>query len=390
MIAGEHFDLVIVGGGINGAGLYRDATKHGLKVLLVEAYTLGSQTSSKSSKMLHGGIRYLKNMDFPLVAEALKEKSLLLQYLPHLCREQTFYLPVYKNSPYQNWEIFLGMHLYDLLSGYASPRPSYLGKNKLQELPTMLSRTNLLGAGKYYDGVVDDLAMVKWCVESTNSFPHQSRVLEHTELVAILGESHPMQLQLEHKGENITLHCDHLSICVGPFTDQLLLKIFPHHWTEKLLPSKGSHLWLKNSIQLTEGVVIQDKNARVIFCIPHGEKLLLGTTEEAVKTTDSFSDCKITQEETDYLLEQFNFYFPTAHYTQDHIIGSFAGIRPLAKGQGSDLGKTSRYHQIYFPQSNCSVLIGGKYTTFRIMVKDLLTKILKQKQKSYCEQLFYT
>jgi len=403
----SHYDLVIIGSGINGAGVLRDAALHGLKTLLIEKDDFFSgQTSSKSSKMLHGGVRYLQNFDFPLVKEALEEKKIWLKLAPHLCKPRQFLLPIFKDSPYKKWEIQAGMFLYDFLSDFSPPRTGVYPKEKTLELVPQLKSENLLGSGFYSDAVVDDQKLALYCIHHALQFPNiHATSSTNLKYVYELNERNSLFLQLKLQYQSVSnieknISCAHLVFCTGPFTDQLLPKIGFPNWKNKMLLSKGSHLWLSPSIlkkPLDYNIVMQDKMGRVIFCNSYSDKILLGTTEEPWDQNESPASAEISHKETQYLLQSFHHYFPDSQLRRDtygnfesqFIQGSFAGIRPLVKEDSAknDRGKTSRYHKIFRPHPRCQVILGGKYTTFRSMCQDILRPILKSENKIYNKNL---
>jgi glycerol-3-phosphate dehydrogenase len=375
----KHFKAVVVGGGIVGAGIFRDLALNGIPALLVDAGDFSSQTSERSSKMLHGGIRYLENFDFPLVFEALHEKNLWLRIAPHLAREEAFYLPVYKDAKRPLWMIRMGLFLYDFLSQFKNSPYSMKGKKKtLKDIP-ILREEGLSGAGIYYDGVMDDSKLTLEVIYDALC-EKKMHARNYTSVIDVKRENKKNILTLKDKftGAEEVIECDQLVFALGPFTDKFLKQYPFYHWKDVLLPSKGSHIWISaKDLPLTHPIVMtpsDEKGDRVIFVIPHGEKILVGTTE--VKYKGDYFHVEPDHEEIDYLLKNLNLYFPSLNLTEKHIIGSFAGIRPLVRTDDSgDLGKTSREHKIYQPVADTFVIAGGKYTTFRVMGRPITQRI---------------
>ncbi len=376
----KHFEYLIVGGGITGAGVFRDLALHGKKVLLVDKKKFLSQTSSISSKMLHGGIRYLEHLEFSLVSEALKEKNTWKNNAPHLVKEKEFFIPVYKNSPHSLLKLFCGVKLYDALSYFQNSPSGKLSKDELLKKSPELESKDLLGAITYYDVILDDKDFGLKNIKDVLSLKNTS-VKEETEVISISREKH-LKITLSN---NEIITCEELIFCTGPFTDQVL-KNLSIPWKPKILPSKGSHLKLDpKKINCPHPIVIQEKN-RVIFIIPHDDFILLGTTELKLSPNQDFFDMKISEEEKKYLIHHFNRYFPGQDIT-NAILNSTAGVRPLVISKGLSEnqapGAVSRNHQIFIPQENMYVLIGGKYTTFRKMAADLVAQIFRKKQIPY-------
>lgn len=374
------YDVVIVGGGINGCGLLRDLALNGVSALLIEKGDYSSQTSQGSSKMLHGGVRYLENFDFALVQEALEEKNLWLKLAPHVCFEREFYVPLYNFSRYRPWMLGVGLFLYDFLSHFQNKPFAVLNKEKtLKEVPS-LSPTGLLGAGKYFDGVVDDAKLSLECLYDALIEPGIDALSYH-EVTKVDG--HLLTYRNRLSGETTTVHGKIIVYTTGPFTDILLPKLgIP--WTPKLVPSKGIHLWLKaGTIETLGSVVLTTKDNRVVFVIPQRDAILVGTTETPVDQ-DVF-DIKATDKEVDYLIGILSEYFPGADISEKTIISTYAAVRPLVREEGSNesLGKVSRFHKIFRPNAHSYVILGGKYTTFRRMVQELAREIVPRLGKIY-------
>lgn len=380
---------VVIGGGIVGAGIFRDLALHGVETLLIEKKDFSSQTSERSSKMLHGGIRYLENLDFELVFEALHEKNLWIKLTPHLAHEVPFYLPVFKDAKRPLWMIRLGMFLYDFLSSFKnSPHQIKSKKEVLTEIPN-LKENGLSGAGIYYDAIMDDAKITLEVILDALK-EKCATAMNYTEVLTVK----------KHDGKNI-IACKNLLTnevfdviaeqviyALGPFTDRFLKSIPMYHWKDILLPSKGSHIWISSKdLPLSHPIVMTPKNEngkedRVIFVIPHGDQVLIGTTE--VSFNGDYFDVAPNESEISYLLSALNDYFPKLNLNHSHILSSFAGIRPLVKeGNGGDLGKTSREHKIYQPMSDTYVIAGGKYTTFRVMGQDITRDICHKYGISY-------
>lgn len=373
------YDVVVVGAGIVGAGVFRELALHGVKVLLLDREDFSSQTSQGSSKMLHGGIRYLENMDFFLVFEALKEKNLWLKLAPHITKEAPFYLPVYKDSKWPLFFMRIGLFIYDLLSLFKNSPHRVLNKKKtLLEIPG-LKKEGLTGSGMYFDGIVDDSKLALDCIY--DGLRHENASAHNYKKVQSI-ESHSSIHNITYKdiftGEIQEATTKHVVMATGPFTDQVM-KELNIDWEPVLLPSKGTHLWLsKESLPIKEAMVLQTKDQRIIFVIPQREAILIGTTETPLDPNENILNIKPTSEEIEYLLEAVNEYFPEAKVEKENVLSSFAAVRPLVKASsGTSSAKTSRHHKIFTPREKMHVLIGGKYTTFRKMAQDLNKKILK-------------
>jgi len=380
----KQYEVVIVGGGINGCGLIRDLALNGVSTLLIDKGDFASQTSQGSSKMLHGGIRYLENFDFGLVAEALEEKNLWLKLTPHLCFERDFYLPLYKYSKYSPWMLGVGLFIYDFLSHFQNrPFAVLNAQETLKKIPS-LDPKDLKGSGKYYDGVVDDAKLTLECLYDALLEPCAEAHSYH-EVTSChkTNDGYEITYQSVRDKSKNTVKAQYVIFTTGPFTDQLLPKLnIP--WKPQLIPSKGIHLWLKKgSIDAQGSVVLTTKDNRVVFVIPQRDSILVGTTETPVDL-DMFN-IQATKTEIQYLLNVLKQYFPNSDFDESSIISTFAGVRPLVKEEGHSeaLGKVSRFHKIFRPDHRTYVLLGGKYTTFRRMTQEIAQELVPRLGKRY-------
>ncbi len=367
-----------------GAGVFRELSLRNKSALLLEKGDFSSQTSQSSSKMLHGGIRYLENFDFMLVREALHEKNLWTRLAPRLTKEEMFYIPVYKTSKWPLLFVRVGLFIYDLLSGFQNPKRKTLNaKRALEALP----------------GLKQDGLKGRWSV-----FRRHSRRQQACPRMRIRRLGRPISAPLitpklfQQKKRVIFLRSEQktssrenwqnfrakdLIIAAGPFTDQLMKKLdLP--WEPKMILSKGSHLWIKeDALKIASPMVLQTSDNRVIFVIPQRGAILIGTTEKALAPEEDIFNIKATEEEINYLLSAVNEYFPSANIHHSHIISTFAGVRPLVAEKGKSRGKVSRKHKIYSPQPGLHVVIGGKYTTFRLMAEDVTKRLFKARGETF-------
>jgi glycerol-3-phosphate dehydrogenase len=333
--------------------------------------------------MLHGGIRYLENLDFHLVYEALHEKNLWLKLTPHLCYEERFHMPIYKESKYPLWTYALGLSLYDFLSMYQnSPHKIYNRSELLAEIP-MLKSDGLSGAGVYYDAIVDDTKMGLECIYD-GLLEQQTEAISYVRLIRFEKRNELYHCVLLDRLNNQEFHVtvNHLVFCTGPFTDQLMKEI-GFNWKSVLAPSKGAHIWFKKgTIELSHPVILQTKDNRVVFVIPRNNAILVGTTE--TRPDQDFFNIKASKEDIVYLMTILKNFFPSAQISEDKILSSYAGVRPLVKENAEQsLSKVSREHKIFTPKKNLHFILGGKYTTFRVMVQNVAERIVNDSGASY-------
>lgn len=375
----QHFDLIVVGGGVNGAGVAREAAYRGMRVALVEASDFASGTSSKSSKMIHGGIRYLENLEFKLVFEALNERAKLFEMAPHLVHPLRFMIPLFKDSRVGMFKMGLGMWLYDALSLFQTPEmhERLNSTQTLQKMPA-LRADDLVGSYIYSDAYMDDDRLV---IETLRS-AHESgaRIMSYVKALHPMhnaeGQVAGLKVQDIVGNEEFIIQGDHIISCVGAWTDE----VAPHlvqSWKSKLRPTKGVHITLpKDRLPLSSAVVMgAEKGNRIVFGIPRHEMIIIGTTDTDYK--GSPSEVNATPEDIAYLLKITESYFPGAQLKVEDIIASYAGVRPLVDDGSATEGKTSREHSILQDESGVTFVAGGKYTTYRLICEQAVEKALK-------------
>ncbi len=375
----EVFDLVIIGGGITGAGVARDAASRGMKVALIEANDFASGTSSRSSKLIHGGLRYLENLEFHLVFEALSERRTLLEIAPHLVHPLKFFVPIYKSSRVGMFKLGLGMWLYDLLSQFDAPEihQRYDARETMAELP-ILDPKDLVGSFSYYDAYMDDDRLVYETLRSAQSLGavavNYAKAVEPQfageKIVSIAAEDTISKKKVRIRGK-------HFLSAVGPWTDIFGKQVFPD-WKKTLRPTKGIHLTLSKSRLPIHDVVVMsdDEKKRIVFVIPRFDMVIVGTTD-----TDYPGDPgEVGTDAADvkYLLNMLAEYFPGAKLTENDLISSYAGVRPLVDDGSQTEGKTSREHTIIHDPRGITFVAGGKYTTYRKMAEEITEGIIEK------------
>lgn len=375
----EVFDLVIIGGGINGVGVARDAASRGMRVALIEGHDFASGTSSRSSKLIHGGIRYLENMEFHLVFEALNERTRLFEIAPHLVHPLRFMIPLYENSRVGMFKMGLGMWLYDALALFQAPEMHERldAHESLERMPS-LAPQELRGSYIYSDAYMDDDRLVH---ETLRSAVEMGAIAAN--FVKATGAGFNSEGKIETiecadqlSGQKFSIHAKHVVSCVGPWTDDLGPKILKG-WKDILRPTKGIHLTLQKSrLPLTSAVVMAaEKSDRIVFGIPRHEMVVIGTTDTDYRELPD--GVVATAEDVKYLLEVTRQYFPGAKITEKDIVATYAGVRPLVKDESSSEGKTSREHTIIDDERGVTLVAGGKYTTYRLMSQQVVDHCLK-------------
>lgn len=375
----HEFDLLIIGGGITGAGAARDAALRGLRVGLIESRDFASGTSSRSSKLIHGGIRYLENLEFRLVFEALNERTKLFEMCPHLVHPLRFMIPLYEESRVSMFRMGLGMWLYDALSLFQAPEMhERLSPTETLDRMPALRGENLRGSYIYSDGYMDDDRLVHETLRSAHA--SGAIIANYTSAQGAefdsQGHVHEIKCRDEVTGREFRVRTRHVISSVGPWTDLVGPRLLGE-WKKVLRPTKGIHLTLpKNRLPLKSAVVMgAEKSDRIVFGIPRHEMIIIGTTD--TDFPDSPETVTTKREDVDYLLAITKHYFPGAKIQESDLIASYAGVRPLVHDGSATEGKTSREHVIWNDERGFTFVAGGKYTTYRLMAKQVVEKALE-------------
>ena len=346
--------IAVIGGGINGIMISWELCKHNHDVTLFEKNTLMSQTSSSSSKLLHGGLRYLENFEFGLVKEALGEREWWINQVPDLVQPLKIFIPVYKQSRRPAWLYKIGLYLYDLLAGRQNiGKHQKYNKASIQELCPGLKTNSLVKGFSYYDAQMDDYQLGIWAVNQVKQYKNFMLIEKTTiDQVDINGK-------VFYNGNEEQF--DKVINVTGPWAYQLL-KDSDIDSAYELDLVRGSHIVVNR--KLDYGYFLEVPNERrIIFILPYKNQTLIGTTEVRQKISDKI---KPTQPEILHLLSTYNYYF-VKQITEKDIVKSFAGIRPLVKSC-NDTNKTTREYSIQTNEKLISVF-GGKWTTARALAR---------------------
>ncbi|MBG6057075.1 glycerol-3-phosphate dehydrogenase [Cryobacterium sp. MP_M5] len=373
-LKGKELDILVVGGGIVGAGCALDAVTRGLSVGILEARDWASGTSSRSSKLVHGGIRYLEQLDFRLVREALTERGLLLQRIaPHLVKPVRFLYPLKKRIT-ERFYVGAGMLLYDIFS-YTGGRPPgvphhrHLSKRQVKGLLPSLNTDAIVGGITYYDAQVDDALYVASLVRTASFYGAHAASRVRVEGFIKVGERvvgvHAHDLQT---GERFEVRAKQVVNATGVWTDDTQ-RMVGERGTFKVRASKGIHLVVpRDRFQSAMGLLLRTEKS-VLFVIPWGRHWLIGTTD-----TDWHLDKAhpaATAADIDYLLEHVNAVVRVP-LTREDVEGVYAGLRPLLAGESESTSKLSREHLVGHSVPGLVVIAGGKWTTYRVMAKDAI------------------
>lgn len=374
------FDLAIIGGGILGAGIARDAASRGMKVALLEKSDFAWGTSSRSSKLVHGGIRYLENLEFGLVFEALNEREKLYELAPHLVHSLRFLLPIYENSRVGYFKMSLGMWFYDVLALFQSQLHESLDAEETVERMPWMKTEGLVGSFVYSDAYMDDDRLVIETLRSAHELG--ATIVNFTKATkAILSPFGRVmgvmaKDELNAKSAPFEVRAKHVISCVGPWTDEVAPSL-ENSWKRSLRPTKGIHITLaKGRLPLNEAVVMAvDSENRIVFAIPRHDMIIIGTTDTDFK--ESPDNVVTNSEDVKYVLRVANEYFPGAQLTAKDIIATYAGVRPLVDDGSQTEGKTSREHKIFTTENGVTFVMGGKYTTYRLISEEATEQALR-------------
>ena len=368
----EPWDIVVIGGGATGAGVAVDAATRGYKTLLVEREDFGKGTSSRSTKLVHGGVRYLEQGNVSLVMEALKERGLLRQNAPHLVHDMPFVVPNYSwwEAPFYG----IGMKIYDLLAvKYSFGRSRILSREEtLERLPT-IAQEGLRGGVVYHDGQFDDTRLLTHLVMTAAD--HGATVLNYCAAIELLRDAdgfvNGVGIEDRETGERITVNAKCVVNATGIFTDEVRRMAEPQ--AEAMVsPSQGIHLVLEKSFLRAQTAIMvpRTSDGRVLFAIPWHGHTVVGTTDTPIDAPSY--EPKPLEEEIAFVLDTAGEYL-SRKPTRDDILSIYVGIRPLVKAAGSDASKTSalsRDHTIHIDGSGLLTIVGGKWTTYRHMAED--------------------
>jgi glycerol-3-phosphate dehydrogenase len=375
----ERYDLVVIGGGITGAGVARDAALRGLRVALFEKGDYGSGTSSKSSKLIHGGLRYLEHGEIGLVFESVSERAVQSRVAPHLVKPLPFLVPVYEGARHGLETLNLGLWIYDTLALFRAPRlhRTFRGK-KAHGVEPSLRREGLRGVIEYYDCCTDDARLVLENVIDAQAAGALCR--SYCEVVALHrdpnGRVTGVRARDTFTGEEIEVSAGMVIMAAGAWTDEAAGKLAVGSGrilrrtkgVHAVFPDDGMHLG--HAITMTSPV-----DGRVMFAVPWRGRVYLGTTDTDFEGTadEVYADAA----DIAYLCESARHYFPDADFRPERVIATWAGLRPLIHDDDAkDESSVSREHELFVRDDGILIIAGGKLTTYRLMAKQVVGRAL--------------
>ena len=386
-IRNNRYDLIVIGGGITGAGILLDAASRGLKTLLIEKGDFASGTSSKSTKLVHGGLRYLKQFDFWLVKEVGTERAIVHKLAPHLVQPEKMLLPLVEKGSYGKWLTSIGLKIYDILADVeGEDQRQMLDKKQALAKEPLLPKKILKGAGYYAEYRTDDarltLEVIKTALRYDATAINYSQVQEFMykdELVSgVKIYDHLLEQQYE-------LEATHVINATGPWVDDIRhLNKSVHGDTLQL--TKGVHLVFPyEKLPITQSIYFDVPDGRMIFAIPRGKITYVGTTD----TIYQLDKEEVRTEVVDaiYLIEAVNHMFPKINLTLEDVISSWAGLRPLIQQEGKSPSELSRKDEIFISPTELISIAGGKLTGYRKMAERAVDKVIDRMDKHKREAL---
>ncbi len=374
------YDIVVIGGGITGAGIARDAALRGLKVALFEKDDYASGTSSKSSKLIHGGLRYLEQAELGLVFESVSERRVQMHMAPHLVRPLSFLLPVFEDSRVGLELMNVGLWIYDTLALFRSPKlhDTIRGADKVTEMEPDIRTDGLKGAIEYHDCYTDDARLVLENIIAAEEAG--ARCENYTEVLEIQRERRQVsavRVRNTISGIEETVSAACVIMATGPWSDKAIPKLGAGMNTPLLSPTKGVHLVFRHEkLPLKRAMTVMSPvDGRVMFAFPWRGRTVLGTT-------DTYFDGDPDEVHTDaadveYLCKSANILFPRADLKSEDVISTWAGLRPLIHEEADSASDVSREHQIYVNDDGVLLIAGGKLTTYRLMAKDTVKAAIR-------------
>jgi glycerol-3-phosphate dehydrogenase len=374
------YDLLIVGGGVNGAGVARDAAQRGLSVALLEKGDFGSGTSFRSSKLIHGGLRYLETYQFGLVRESTAERAVQMRVAPHLARPMPFMFPVYKKDPHGLLFMDMGLWLYDALGLFRTPRlhRAYREQGVLKREPALRSK-GLIGGLHYFDCATDDGRLtLENVLDAISLGAHAVNYVSVDELIRSADGRFVGAVVTDRiDGSRAEVRANMVCCTAGPWIDAFVAQATGR--TSRLLhPTRGSHLvFSRRDVPVENAVVLLAvEDQRPLFAIPWKDHTYVGTTDVE---HDGGPDAVFpSRDEVRYILETINRYFPAITVDQSSVRGSWAGLRPLLEDpEAQSTAKISREHELIGGEDGLLILAGGKLTTYRLMAKETVDRVLQ-------------
>ncbi|MDF0715004.1 glycerol-3-phosphate dehydrogenase/oxidase [Muricauda sp. 334s03] len=381
------YDLVVIGGGITGAGIALDASSRGMKVLLLEKGDFASGTSSKSTKLIHGGLRYLKQFDFWLVKEVGSERAIVHKLAPHLVIPEKMLLPLIEGGSYGKWLTSIGLKVYDILAQVSGDdKRQMLEKKEAMKLEPLLPKKILNGAGYYAEYRTDDARLTLENLKTSLQFG--TEIFNYTRVTDFIYKDEKIvgvKFTDEVSGDEYSAASKYVINAAGPWVDELR-SVNQSKKGKRLHLTKGVHLvFPKEKLPVKQSVYFDIPDGRMMFAIPRGKVTYIGTTD----TNYNSDKDHVTTELADaiYLISAVNNMFPDIELELDDIISSWAGLRPLIHEEGKSASELSRKDEIFTSDTGLVSIAGGKLTGYRKMAERTVNRIAKKMEEDHNAKL---
>lgn len=382
-LAKEEFDLVVIGGGITGGGIALDAASRGLKIALVEKNDFASGTSSKSTKLIHGGLRYLKQFDFWLVKEVGSERAIVHKLAPHLVLPEKMLLPLIENGSYGKWLTSIGLKVYDILAQVTGDdKRQMLEKKEALKLEPLLPKKILKGAGYYAEYRTDDARLTIENIKTSLRFGAEALNYASVEDFEYTDEKiSGVKVKDTISGDDFTIKTKYVISAAGPWVDELRT-LNNSKKGKRLHLTKGVHLvFPKEKLPVKQSVYFDIPDGRMMFAIPRGKVTYVGTTD----TNFNLDKDHVRTDLADaiYLLSAVNNMFPKINLEMEDIVSSWAGLRPLIHEEGKSTSELSRKDEIFTSDTGLISIAGGKLTGYRKMAERVVDRIAKKLEEEH-------
>ncbi|TXN37907.1 glycerol-3-phosphate dehydrogenase/oxidase [Flagellimonas hymeniacidonis] len=382
-VSEEAFDLVVIGGGITGGGIALDAASRGMKVVLLEKGDFASGTSSKSTKLIHGGLRYLKQFDFWLVKEVGSERAIVHKLAPHLVLPEKMLLPLIEGGSYGKWLTSIGLKVYDILAQVTGDdKRQMLEKKEALKLEPLLPKKILNGAGYYAEYRTDDSRLTVENIKT--SLQYGAQALNYTKVVDFIYENETVagvKVKDEASGEEFSIKSKYVISAAGPWVDELR-SVNNSKKGKRLHLTKGVHLvFPREKLPVKQSVYFDIPDGRMMFAIPRGKITYVGTTDTNFNLDKD--NVKTDLADAIYLISAVNNMFPNINLEMEDIISSWAGLRPLIHEEGKSASELSRKDEIFTSDTGLVSIAGGKLTGYRKMAERVVNRIVKKMEEDY-------
>ncbi|MDQ0214692.1 glycerol-3-phosphate dehydrogenase [Oikeobacillus pervagus] len=377
----ETFDLLVIGGGITGAGIALDAVTRGLKVALVEMQDFAAGTSSRSTKLVHGGLRYLKQFEVKMVAEVGKERAIVYENGPHVTTPEWMLLPIHKGGTFGKFSTGIGLRVYDYLAGVKkSERRTMLSAEKTSNLEPLLKKEGLKGGGYYVEYRTDDARLTIEVMKA--AVAHGAHSINYVKAEEFIYDDHKKvkgaRVQDLLSGDTFSIRAEKVVNASGPWVDDVRKKDYSTN-NKNLRLTKGIHLVIDQSVfPLRQAIYFDTPDGRMVFAIPRDGKAYVGTTDTFFDKDKAHP--KMLSEDRDYVLKAIRYMFPEIKVTEKDVESSWAGVRPLIYEEGKDPSEISRKDEIWEGDSGLITIAGGKLTGYRKMAETVVDRVTKELQ----------